>query len=308
MIRRPPRSTLFPYTTLFRTGRVRTHPRPTGTGTRRRRHLAVTAHRPRHRPPARLRPHHLPATRRARRLHPRPRPPLRLPRLPTPRRRLRHRPPQALPPRHHQRGEPRLPVPTPPPAQARGRVELGTPQRPTHLDQPRRPAIRSGTGTDCGTTTTTTTTATAGTRTARCERRTTTILRMNGGRHSMPNSAAVIVQHRAQPGSCRLYGALLTRWLVLAWSALAVVGGVGGVGGRRGDGVALRPAVGPGREVVRRAVDGLRGRGADRVRRTDHHGDAERRRLRAVVHREDSQLQPGRVGAEGEHHGPRVQP
>src|SRR6266498_4062720 len=155
MIRRPPRSTLFPYTTLFRTGRVRTHPRPTGTGTRRRRHLAATAHRPRHRAPARLRPHHLPATRRPRRLHPRPRPPLRLPRLPTPRRPLRHRPPQALPPRHHQRGEPRLPMPTPPPAQTRRRMECGTPQRPTHLDHPRRQPIHTRTRTHRRTTTTT---------------------------------------------------------------------------------------------------------------------------------------------------------
>src|SRR6266511_2444252 len=94
----------------------------------------------------------------------------------------------ALPPRHHQRGEPRLPMPTPPPAQTRGRMDCGTPQRPTHLDHPRRPAIHTRTGAHRRTTTTTQTPTptrtTTATTTARLQRRTTTILRRNGGSSS----------------------------------------------------------------------------------------------------------------------------
>src|SRR6266542_4689618 len=61
----------------------------------------------------------------------------------------------------------------------------GTPQRPTHLDHPRRQPIHTRTRTHRRTTTTTPTqTPTRTTTTGRPHRRTTTILRMNGGRSS----------------------------------------------------------------------------------------------------------------------------
>ncbi len=86
---------------------------------------------PRRRPlPAHPRPHPPPA---------RPRPRLRLPRLQHPRPPLRPRPHHPLAHRTHHPGQPRRPLPTPPPPQTRNALATHPPpRRHPHLDQPRR--------------------------------------------------------------------------------------------------------------------------------------------------------------------------